>query len=318
MAIGAAAGGVATIAGLTDPLTSSAKLSDRSSAKGRGGDRMPVVFVPHGGGPWPFVDMGGMLSKRDDESLRSYLVGLPEQLPSRPKALLVISAHWEAPVATVMTSKAPPMFYDYGGFPPEAYQIQWSAPGDPTLAARVQELLRDAGIPVSADDRRGFDHGTFIPFKLSWPAADIPTVQLSLKSSYDPAEHIAMGRALAPLRDEGVLILGSGMSFHSFRSWRTGTSLKDSVAFDAWLQKAATAEPELRTKLLLDWESAPGARLAHPEEDHLLPLFVVAGAAGADIGRITYSDEFFRSRLSAFHFGKLRNDSPRPSEAERS
>jgi aromatic ring-opening dioxygenase catalytic subunit (LigB family) len=171
------------------------------------------------------------------------------------------------------------------------------------LAKRIVERLTEAGISVATDESRGFDHGTFIPFMLSWPKADIPTVQLSMTSDYDPARHIALGRALAPLREEGVLILGSGMSFHSFRSWRMGTSQKDSEPFDAWLNVAATAEPQTRTELLRAWASAPGARLAHPREDHLIPLMVVAGAAGSDIGRVAYNDDFMQARLSAFHFG---------------
>jgi aromatic ring-opening dioxygenase catalytic subunit (LigB family) len=267
------------------------------------GKRMPVAFVPHGGGPWPFVDMGGFMSQREIEALRSYLVNLPNQLPSRPRALLVISAHWEEASPTVMTSAAPPIYYDYGGFPPEAYTIQWPAPGDPKLAGRVVALLEAAGIPAKTDTRRGFDHGTFIPFKVSWPDADIPTIQLSIKSNYDPADHLAIGQALAPLRDEGILILGSGMSFHSFRSFRMGTARKDSQLFDAWLREAATAAPEMRTTFLRGWSEAPGARLAHPQEDHLIPLMVIAGAAGADVGRVTFSEEFAGARISAFQFG---------------
>lgn len=265
--------------------------------------RMPAIFVPHGGGPWPFVKLDGFVSERDVGLLRTYLEELPRQLPARPKALLVISAHWEESVATVMTSPAPPILYDYGGFPPDAYTIQWPAPGDPALAKRVVSLLEAASIPAKTDAQRGFDHGTFIPFKVSWPAADLPTIQLSLKSSYDPADHLAMGRALAPLRDEGVLILGSGMSFHSFRSWRMGTAEKDSAPFDAWLKQTAAASPEARNQLLREWASAPGARAAHPQEDHLLPLMVVAGAAGQDPARISFSELWMGSHVSAVHFG---------------
>ncbi len=123
-----------------------------------------------------------------------------------------------------MTSPQPPMYYDYGGFPPEAYTITWPAPGNPALAERVVQLLGDAGIPAKTDARRGFDHGTFVPFKLSWPDADVPTIQLSLKAGLDPREHLAIGRALAPLRDEGVLILGSGMSYHNMRDFGTTTA----------------------------------------------------------------------------------------------
>lgn len=249
------------------------------------------------------MKLDGFVSERDVGLLRTYLEELPRQLPARPKALLVISAHWEESVATVMTSPAPPILYDYGGFPPDAYTIQWPAPGDPALAKRVVSLLEAASIPAKTDAQRGFDHGTFIPFKVSWPSADLPTIQLSLKSSYDPADHLAMGRALAPLRDEGVLILGSGMSFHSFRSWRMGTAEKDSAPFDAWLKQTAAASPEARNQLLREWASAPGARAAHPQEDHLLPLMVVAGAAGQDPARISFSELWMGSHVSAVHFG---------------
>lgn len=265
--------------------------------------RMPVAFVPHGGGPWPFVDMGGFVPQSEIDALRSYLVNLPAQLPVKPKALLVISAHWEEAIPTVMTSVAPPMYYDYGGFPADAYTIQWPAPGDPALAGRVVALLEAAGISAKTDPSRGFDHGTFIPFKVSWPNADLPTLQLSIKSNYDPADHLAIGRALAPLRDEGILIVGSGMSFHNFRSFRMGTGREDSLPFDAWLKEAATAAPEARASLLKEWSQAPGARLAHPQEDHLVPLMVIAGAAGADVGRLAFNGAFSGARISAFHYG---------------
>jgi len=135
--------------------------------------RMPVVYIPHGGGPWPFVEMG--LSKRDIETLATYLRNLRTDLPT-PAALLVISAHWETPVPTVMTAANPEMLYDYYGFPPASYEIKWPAPGNPTLAARVRALLEDAGIASAEDPARGFDHGTFIPLKLAYPDANIPTI----------------------------------------------------------------------------------------------------------------------------------------------
>jgi aromatic ring-opening dioxygenase catalytic subunit (LigB family) len=264
---------------------------------------MPTIFVPHGGGPWPFVDLGSFVSKRDLEALRTYFVDLPKGLPEPPTAVLVVSAHWEAAVPTVMTSPRPPILYDYGGFPPEAYTIEWPAPGDPVLAERVIGLLGQAGFKTATDSRRGFDHGTFIPFKLSWPDADVPTIQLSLKAGLDPAEHIAIGRALAPLRDEGVLLLGSGLSYHNLRALMARGASRTALIFDEWLGKAATAAPETRTKLLTEWESAPEARSAHPREEHLLPLMVVAGAAGDDVGRITFRDEWMGVRISAYQYG---------------
>ena len=265
--------------------------------------RQPVIYVPHGGGPWPFVDLAGFVSAHDVATMRAYFEELPAQLPAPPKALLVISAHWEEAAPTVLTSPQPPILYDYGGFPQASYEITWPAPGNPALAARVVELLGAAGIATKTDPRRGFDHGTFIPFKLSWPKADVPTIQLSLKAGLDPAEHLAIGRALAPLRDEGVLILGSGMSYHNMRGFRTGGGHQASQVFDAWLKEAATADPATRTQRLTDWAAAPNARQAHPREEHLLPLMVVAGAAGDDVGRVTFSEDWMQTRISALHFG---------------
>ncbi|MCA8915976.1 MAG: dioxygenase, partial [Planctomycetes bacterium] len=147
--------------------------------------RMPVYFVPHGGGPWPFVDVG-FGDRAELDQLAGYLRSLPAALPVKPRALLVISAHWEEPVLTVMTGERPPLYYDYYGFPPESYTLTWPAPGDPALAARVRELLGAAGFATAEDAGRGFDHGTFVPLKLAYPAADVPAVQLSLRRGLDP------------------------------------------------------------------------------------------------------------------------------------
>jgi aromatic ring-opening dioxygenase catalytic subunit (LigB family) len=261
------------------------------------------MFVPHGGGPWPFVDLGGFISRRDVETLRAYFEALPRDLPAPPRALLVVSAHWEEAAPTVMTSARPPILYDYYGFPPAAYEIAWPAPGDPALAARVVELLAGAGFSANTDPHRGFDHGTFVPFKLSWPEADVPTIQLSLEAGLDPARHLAIGRALAPLRDEGVLILGSGMSYHNLRDFRSPAARQTGRAFDAWLGDAATADPAERAHRLAAWASAPGARYAHPREEHLIPLMVVAGAAADDPGRRAFNDDFMGVPISAFRYG---------------
>jgi aromatic ring-opening dioxygenase catalytic subunit (LigB family) len=263
--------------------------------------RLPVVFLPHGGGPWPFVEMG--LDRLEVDELAGYLRSVRALPKTPPKALLVISAHWEEAVPTVMTAPNPPMFYDYYGFPPESYEITWPAPGEPALAARVQELLGAAGFETAADPKRGFDHGTFIPLKLSYPEAEVPTVQLSLKRGLDPEEHLAMGRALAPLRDEGVFLLGSGLSFHNMRAFRSQSGGAVSETFDAWLRETAALAPEERDRRLVQWASAPGARLAHPREEHLLPLMVIAGAAGADRGETAYNGKMLGARLSAYHFG---------------
>lgn len=262
---------------------------------------MPTVFLPHGGGPWPFVEMG--LDRAECESLASYLRSVRSLPPVPPSALLVISAHWEEPVPTVMTAAKPPLLFDYYGFPPASYQLSWPAPGHPQLAQRVQELLGSAGFQTKTEPLRGFDHGTFVPLKLTYPQAEIPTLQLSLVAGLDPALHLALGRALRPLRDEGVFIIGSGMSFHNMRGFRSPRVAQMSAPFDLWLRKSVTLEPAQRNQLLCDWSSAPGGRLSHPREEHLLPLLVIAGAAGEDLGTVGYNGSMMGAHLSAFHFG---------------
>jgi aromatic ring-opening dioxygenase catalytic subunit (LigB family) len=260
---------------------------------------MPVVLLPHGGGPWPFVDLGF----EDTVSLATSLRGVRELPSSPPTALLVISAHWEERVPTVMTSPRPPMLYDYHGFPPEAYRLQWAAPGNPALARRVQDLLAAAGFSTGADAERGFDHGTFVPLKLTYPDAEVPTVQLSLVAGLDPEEHLAIGRALAPLRDEGVFIIGSGLSFHNLRAFFDPRARPIAETFDAWLREAATLPAAERDAALVRWSLAPAARAAHPREEHLIPLMVVAGAAGEDVGKVAYDGTFAGLRVSAYQYG---------------
>ncbi|MDX9874342.1 MAG: class III extradiol ring-cleavage dioxygenase [Spongiibacteraceae bacterium] len=243
--------------------------------------RMPVFFLSHGGGPWPWLEDRRRMF---DRSLRTFSA-LPERLPARPRAVLMISGHWEEPAFTVTTSAEPPMEYDYYNFPEHTYRIRYAAPGSPALAARVQSLLAGAGIACDSDPERGFDHGAFVPMSLMYPAADVPLVQLALKSGYDPAEHIRVGAALAPLRDEGVLIIGSGLTYHNMPGFRSSASLPVSQLFEAYLNEAVTQpDPALRNQMLTEWSQAPAARDAHPREDHLLPLMVAAGAAGTDRG----------------------------------
>jgi aromatic ring-opening dioxygenase catalytic subunit (LigB family) len=269
--------------------------------------RMPAVFLPHGGGPWPWMDMSSLVTDQEKRSLTEYLAGLVAALPRRPRAMVVVSAHWEAPVPTVMTNPRPPILYDYYGFPPETYRIPWPAPGQPELAAQVRALLEAAGFPTAEDAQRGFDHGTFVPLKLAFPEADVPVVQLSLVAGLDPAQHLAIGRALAPLRDQDVLLVGSGMSFHDLRAF-TGGLPRDARAgrsrpFDAWLQATVAAAPAARDAELTRWAAAPGARVAHPREEHLLPLMVMAGAAAGDRGHVAYHDTFGGFHITAAHFG---------------
>jgi aromatic ring-opening dioxygenase catalytic subunit (LigB family) len=263
--------------------------------------RLPVYFVSHGGGPWPWVDgMRQQFAKTEAEFRR-----MPERFPAKPRAVLVITGHWEAEAFTVSTAERPPMEYDYGGFPAHTYSIQYPAAGSPALAARVRELLSGAGIASAEDPRRGFDHGTFVPLALMYPEADVPVVMLSMKSSYDPAEHIRLGAALAPLRDEGVLIIGSGLTYHNMRGFGRATSTPVASAFEAYLNDAITApDAATRTERLVHWQDAPGARLAHPREDHLIPLMVVAGAAGDDRGQRLFVDQAMNVAMASYEFGR--------------
>ncbi|PKP84438.1 MAG: dioxygenase [Alphaproteobacteria bacterium HGW-Alphaproteobacteria-2] len=268
--------------------------------------RQPAHFIPHGGGPCFFMDWD---PPTEWDRHRAFLEALPGTLPERPRALLVISGHWEEPVFTVQHNPAPGLLFDYYGFPPHTYDLTWSAPGDTALAERVEALIAGAGFETARDTARGFDHGVFVPLKVAFPAADIPTVQLSLRADMDAGAHLAMGRALAPLRDEGVLIIGTGNTFHNMavlmRSMRGGRrGPVEGGDFDAWLGDAVTRpDPAERDRLLAGWEAGPGARHAAPREEHLLPLHVVAGAGGADRGVKTLEDHVMGAVESAFRFG---------------
>ena len=263
---------------------------------------LPTYFVSHGGGPWPF--MKEQYGSAYDQ-LEASLVDMRRQIGGKPKAVLVISGHWEEREARVSSGEHPPMIYDYGGFPPHTYQVRYDAPGSPALAQRVAELLGDAGHAVQLDPARGFDHGTFSMLYPVYPDADVPVVQLSLRLDLDPLAHIAMGRALAPLRSEGVLIIGSGLSYHNLRAFGPAGKAA-SHAFDGWLQQTLlTLAPAQRVAALVAWEQAPSARLAHPREEHLLPLMVALGAAEHEAAACVYHEEAFFGSLavSSFRFG---------------
>lgn len=279
--------------------------ADLWDARPAGTVRQPTLFIPHGGGPCFFMDW----TPPDTwNHLRAFLARLSASLPATPKALLVISAHWEAPVFTFQTHPAPGLLYDYYGFPPHTYRLSWPAPGAPALAERAADLLAAAGIAADFDGQRGFDHGVFVPLKIAFPEATIPCVQMSLEAGLDPEAHLAAGRALAPLRDDGVLLIGSGNSFHNMQALMAGMSGRaqgvTGLDFDAWLSEAAThPEPQERHRRLIAWASADGARHAHRREEHLMPLHVVAGAAGADRGRKTLEDHVIGAVESAYQFG---------------
>lgn len=268
--------------------------------------RLPTYAISHGGGPWPWIKD---LMPVDWTQLEQSLQTIPAELDTVPKAILVVTAHWEANSFTVQGSERPPMIYDYGGFPPETYSIRYPAPGDPAVADRVVELLDAAGLPHDRDDERGFDHGTFVPMHVMYPEAQVPIVQLSILRSFDPELHLAAGRALAPLRDEGVLIVGSGLpSYHDLSSMGPASQTPSRV-FDEWLTDTMVGHSgEERSARLADWSSAPMARAAHPREDHLIPLLVAVGAAEGDRGFRNYHEEASLggyTTASAYRLGSL-------------
>jgi aromatic ring-opening dioxygenase catalytic subunit (LigB family) len=254
--------------------------------------RLPTFFLSHGGGPWSY--MTGEMRELHSE-LEVSLKSLRGKLPADPKAILVISGHWEEQKFTISSSPKPPMIYDYSGFPPETYRVQYSAPGSPELAGRVQSLIQVGGQVGGMTAR----------LSVAFPEARIPVVQVSIREDYDPETHLALGRALAPLRDEGVLIVGSGLSYHNLRRFdeRARTA---SAEFDQWLRTTLLeSEPAERTKQLRSWAGAPSARAAHPREDHLIPLMAAVGAAEGEKASLFYhEDDFFGGiSVSSFQFG---------------
>lgn len=257
----------------------------------------PVLYIPHGGGPLPLLDDTG------HRELIGFLSHCTDSLP-RPKAILVVSAHWEQDEPTLLGAARPPLLYDYYGFPPESYELQYPAPGAPELAEDLAATLGDHGINARLDRKRGFDHGLFVPLSLMYPQADIPCLQLSLLTAMDPVEHIELGRALADLRKREVMILGSGSSFHNMNAFRDGESGKSTCReFDDWLgDTCCRSDPGETAARLRNWISAPGARYAHPREEHLLPLHVCCGAAlvnGAPARRM-FNGDVMGYRMSAF------------------
>ena len=262
-------------------------------------DMQPTFFINHGGGPCFFLQ-GPMRAAW--KPLEDYLGSFASALSEWPSALLVVSGHWEEAVPTVNVSLAPPLLFDYQGFPDYTYQITWPAPGSPRIAERVRQLLNDAGLKSAANDRRGYDHGVFIPLKVAFPHADVPVVQLSMQRGLDPATHLAIGRALKPLREEGVVIIGSGQTYHNMRDFSAAGTDPKAEAFDAWLRQAVMMT-DTREQSLLDWERAPGARTAQPHEDHLLPLMVAAGAASGEPASVDFHGYALGKPISGFRFG---------------
>ena len=262
---------------------------------------IPTYFISHGGGPWPWL--GGQFRRQFDQ-LEASLQAIAREIGDGPRAILAVSGHWEEDRFTVQASPHPGMVYDYGGFPPETYQITYPSPGAPDVANRVRDLLTQAGIDAGLDAQRGYDHGVFAPLKAMYPDANVPVLQLSLKRGLDPDAHLAAGRALVPLRDEGVVILGSGLSWHNLGMFGP-RARESSQAFDAWLDETLAQPPDERTRRLIAWEQAPAARQSHPDADHLLPLMVAVGAAERETAYRVYHEEHFMGGVTAssYRFG---------------
>jgi 4,5-DOPA dioxygenase extradiol len=256
-----------------------------------------MVYFSHGGGPLPILGDPG------HQAMVDFMTRLPAQL-TKPVAVLVISAHWEENAATLMGTQHPAMFYDYYGFPEKAYEISYPAPGSPELTNRIAGLLTENNIPTRIDPQRGFDHGLFIPLKLMYPKADIPCLQLSLLRGLNAAAHITLGKALRALKNENILVIGSGFSFHNMRafSWE-GTDAPDPAndLFQNWLIETCTGplpQPE-REGRLIEWTKAPSARYCHPREEHLLPLHVCLGMADRP-AKLIFDDKILGKRAVAF------------------
>jgi len=257
-----------------------------------------ALYISHGGGPLPLLG---------DASHREMVDGLKTvaTILQRPAAIIVVSAHWEADKVTILGGANPPLLFDYGGFPPEAYTIEYPAPGDSVLAGKIVELLQKDGIEADLTENRGFDHGLFVPLKIMYPEADIPCVQVSLIKGLDPEEHIALGRSLCGLKDENILVLGSGFSFHNMKAFfapsTTAIELMNE-SFEQWLMDTCTDgkfTEEEREHRLLHWDKAPAARFCHPREEHLLPLHVCYGFAGK-IARRSFSWQVMGKKVSAY------------------
>lgn len=267
---------------------------------------LPALFLPHGGGPCFFMDPAGGPPDPMWQPMQAYLAGLIGSLPERPRAILLVSGHWEEHDVTVHVGDGQPLLFDYYGFPEHTYHLRWDAPGAPDVAMRAKALLDAAGFATGVEQERGWDHGVFVPMKVAVPGADIPLAQLSLRADLDPATHVAIGKALAPLRDEGVLIVGSGMSFHNLRARGPQVTPYADAWDDALVAAATDPDRARREQRIVAWRELPYAEFAHPREEHLLPLMVAMGAGGEGgegPAVCDYRDHVFGWAVSGFRFG---------------
>jgi 4,5-DOPA dioxygenase extradiol len=233
-------------------------------------ERMPALYLSHGAPPLA-----------DDPIWPGQLAAWSADLP-KPKAVLMVSAHWEEAPLALGATRTIPLVYDFWGFPQHYYEVQYAAPGAPELADSVRKLLHTPGFEVQDEPTRGLDHGAYVPLVEMYPEADVPVLQISMPS-LEPEQLMAIGRRLAPLRDEGVLIVGSGFFTHNLRALSQEGRVQSVMAeFDDWGKRALDAGD---VDALLDFENkAPAGRLAHPRTEHFAPLFVTLGAASEELG----------------------------------
>jgi aromatic ring-opening dioxygenase catalytic subunit (LigB family) len=256
-----------------------------------------VIYFSHGGGPLPILD------DPSHRTMIQFMKSLPGRI-NRPKSIIVFSAHWEEDVVTVQSGSEPEIMYDYYGFPEAAYTIKYPCKGDSELALKVADLFMKNGIKYRLDDKRPYDHGSYIPLKMIYPDADIPVIQISLHHNLDPMTHLSIGKALRPLLEDNFLFIGSGFSFHNMRRFYfTGESTVDPVN-DEFQNKlieicCGYQEEDKKWESLINWENIPGARYCHPREEHLLPLFVCVGLS-TGVGAKIFDDYILGKRGTAF------------------
>lgn len=272
--------------------------------------RAGVIALSHGGGPMPLLGDPGHA-----EIVRSLKERVPKILKldsetEKPRAIVLVTAHWSERNPTISSGETHKLYYDYGGFPPETYKLKYPARGSPTVAQEVYSAMRDEGLSPELDPERGWDHGVFVPMMLIRPQADIPIVQLSVLASENPEQHFKMGKALLKLRDANVAVIGSGFaSFHNLRLMFSG--LTEDREFrkrnKAWNNAVAAAVGEgdvvERSTKLNSWRSFPGGYEMHPRGagEHLMPLLVCAGAAGNEKAE-SYTDEFLQLDMYSFYW----------------
>jgi 4,5-DOPA dioxygenase extradiol len=274
-----------------------AKATDGPLIGGRDASvRLPTLFLSHGS-PMHAIEPGA--------AGRAW-AALGRELP-RPRAVLIASAHWETSVPLLTGNPAPQTIHDFGGFPDELFRLQYGAPGDPALAEQAVALLKAAGVAAGIDGCRGRDHGAWVPLRWMYPDADVPVVQLAIQPEFGAAHHLRVGRALAPLADDSVLIIGSGHATHNLRDWmsnpRRQEPLRYAKAFAEWLHDRLMARD---VDALVAWrEQAPEAARAHPSDEHFLPLFVALGAAGdgTNVERFVEGFEAGALAMDSYRFG---------------